>query len=55
MRENAYMEGLVQGCSNSNALAMELRQSYAEPSIYFLPEINSAGKELIYHWVDTNL
>ena len=28
---NAYIDGLVQDCSNSNALAMELLQSYTKP------------------------
>ena len=29
-----HIDGLVQDCSNSNALAMELLQSYTKPSIY---------------------
>ena len=29
-----HIDGLVQDCSNSSALAMELLHSYAEPSIY---------------------
>ena len=29
-----YFNGLVQDCSNSSALAMELRQSCSKPSIY---------------------
>ena len=29
-----YIEGLVQDCSNSSALAMELLQSCTNPSIY---------------------
>ena len=29
-----YMDGLVQDCSNSNALAMELLQFCTKPSIY---------------------
>ena len=29
-----YIDGLVQDCSNSSALAMELLQSCAKPSIY---------------------
>ena len=28
-----YIDGLVQDCSNSSALAMELLQSYTKPSI----------------------
>ena len=31
---NAYIDGLVQDCSNSSALAMELLQSCTEPPIY---------------------
>ena len=30
MQCNLYMDGLVQDCSNSNALAMELLQSCAK-------------------------
>ena len=30
----AYIDGLVQDCSNSSALAMELLQSCTKPSIY---------------------
>ena len=29
-----YIDSLVQDCSNSSALAMELLQSWTEPSIY---------------------
>ena len=29
-----YIDGLVQDCSNSSALAMELLQSCTKPSIY---------------------
>ena len=31
-----YIDGLVQDCSNSIALAMELLQSCMKPSIYFI-------------------
>ena len=31
-----YIDGLVQDCSNSSALAMELLQSCTKPSIYTL-------------------
>ena len=31
-----YIDGLVQDCSNSSALAMELLQSCTEPLIYYL-------------------
>ena len=31
-----YIDGLVQDCSNSSALAMELLQSCTKPSIYLL-------------------
>ena len=31
-----YFDGLVQGCSNSSALAMELLQSCIKPSINFI-------------------
>ena len=34
------INGLVQDCSNSSALAMELLQSYTKPSIY-----NSYGRD----------
>ena len=30
-----YIDGLAQNCSNSSALAMELMQSYANPSMLF--------------------
>ena len=30
----SYINGLVQDCSNSSALAMELLQSCTKPSIY---------------------
>ena len=30
----SYIDGLVQDCSNSSALAMELLQSYTKPSIW---------------------
>ena len=36
---DAYTDGLVQECSNSRALAMELLQSSATPSIYQSYEI----------------
>ena len=29
-----HINGLVQDCSNSSALALELLQSYTKPSIY---------------------
>ena len=32
-----YVDGLVQDCSNSSALAMELLQSCTKPSIYSKP------------------
>ena len=32
-KKGLHIEGLVPDCSNSSALAMELLQSYAEPSI----------------------
>ena len=31
----SYMDGLVQGCSISSTLAVEILQSYTKPSIYF--------------------
>ena len=37
-----YIDGLVQDCSNSSALAMELQQSYTKPSIIWqCPSNNS--------------
>ena len=36
MHSDDYVDGLVQHCSNSSALAMELLQSCAKPSIYSL-------------------
>ena len=33
MQEKPHIDGLVQGCSNSSALAMELLQSCTKPSI----------------------
>ena len=33
---HVYIDGLVQDCSNSNALAMELLQSCTKPSMYLL-------------------
>ena len=33
-----YIDGLVQDCSNSTALAMELLQFCTEPSIYALSD-----------------
>ena len=35
LEESNLIEGLVQDCSNPSALAIELLQSCAEPSIYF--------------------
>ena len=34
MDDNEYIDGLVQDFGNSSALAMELLQSWPEPSIY---------------------
>ena len=34
MSADSHLEGLAQVCSNSSALAMELLQSCAKPSIY---------------------
>ena len=31
---HVYVDGLVQGCGNSSALAMELLQSWTRPSMY---------------------
>ena len=33
-----YIDGLAQDCSNSSALAMELLQSYAKPSIWSIQQ-----------------
>ena len=35
-----YIDGLVQDCSNSSALAMELLQSCTNPLIYASPGLN---------------
>ena len=35
-RETCHFDGLVQDCSYSSALAMELLQSFTKPLIYFL-------------------
>ena len=34
LHHDEHSDGLAQDCSNSNALAMELLQSYAKASIY---------------------
>ena len=36
MNNSTDIDGLVQDCSNCNALAMELLQSYTKPSIFGL-------------------
>ena len=43
--ENANIDGLVQERCNSSALAMELRLSYTNPSIYF--HVFSQNNQLI--------
>ena len=44
-----YSDGLVQDCSNSIALAMELLQSWTKPSIY--PNVDEPGSRGNYiHW-----
>ena len=58
-----YIDGFVQNCSNSSALAMELLQSCTEPSIYTCIGINIMNIRLLsylpswykldpYHWKD---
>ena len=42
MHFGIYIDGLVQDCSNSIALAMELLQSCTEPSIYGIKLISDA-------------
>ena len=39
---NRHFSGLVKDCNNSSALAMELLQSYAQPSIYISMDISSS-------------
>ena len=41
-----HVDGLVQDCSNSNALAMKLLQSCTKPSIYFCFYENIAADEV---------
>ena len=47
-----HYDGLVQGCDSSNALAMELLQSYTEPSIYFSCLVDSG---IIQYWYQNKL
>ena len=42
---NNYIDGFVQDCSNSSALAMELLQSFTKPLIHALPGPSSASSE----------
>ena len=44
-----HIDGLVQDCSNSSALAMELLQSCAKPSIY-QTWCKSVVSPLLMHW-----
>ena len=51
----AHNTGLAQDCSNSSALAMELLQSYAKPSLgsvcLLLCPANSFHNRLMLHYV----
>ena len=48
-----YIDGLVQDCSNSSALAVELLQSCTKPSIYVF--IHSKEKKNNVIWTYTTI
>ena len=45
---NYYFDGLVQDCSNSSALAMELLQSCAKPSTWWRHDVETLSALLIF-------
>ena len=45
-----HIEGLVQDCSNSIGLAMELLQSYTKPSILLTPNKSMKEKDMSTHF-----
>ena len=51
---NSYIEGLVQGCSNSSALAMELLQSCAKPTIFQYTNITCVKMTPLFTSFDQN-
>ena len=53
LKKKLHIDGLVQDCSNSSALAMELMQSCVKPSLYGMIQITKshaiAGDNLIWY------